>query len=227
MKKRVVLVSAAAAVLGLAAAILGFVAEGTKSNAFVGIDELRCVYRRTPALGCGVVAALFALAGLSIVTAASGCFGRFGGDAPAPGPRRSTAVKLSAVAWVLVAVAVVMFLFGASRNVGGTRDLPVSGSGRRYSRTYYYGCTVLKNGVFSTASIASALATGCAIAAYVYLQPSHETAPGQGQFVGSPGVAMGQPQWSQPYPPAYPPPVAYPPPSPYGGYGAKQPAVTA
>jgi hypothetical protein len=107
---------------------------------------------------------------------------------------------------VVVAVAAVMFLYGAAMNRGGTRDLSAS-RGRRYGRGYYYGCTVLKSGVFATASVLSAVATGCAIAAYVYFQRTDEPAPGQ--FV-APGVAMGQPQWAQPYPPPpYPPPMGY------------------
>jgi hypothetical protein len=132
MQKRVVLVSAAVAVLGLAAAALGFVAESTKSKAsyalhhpphlcssnlssaagslfvvvyfhwsaaqaFVGFVGQRCVYQRTPALGCGVAAALLALTGLATATAASGCLRRR--DAPAAGRRRAVAVKLSIIAW--------------------------------------------------------------------------------------------------------------------------------
>ncbi|KAG2659651.1 uncharacterized protein LOC120707926 [Panicum virgatum] len=220
MEKRVVLVSAAVAVLGAAAAVLGFVAEGTKSKAFVEFDGQRCVYRRTPALVFGVVAALLALA---LATAASGCFGR---GAPASGRRRATAFKLSTVAWVLVVVAVVMFLYGAAMNRGGTRGLSTSRRGRFYRRTYYYGCAVLRNGIFSTASILSAAAAACAVAAYVYLHQMDGPAP-PGPFA-APGVAMGQPQWAQPYPPPpYPPPMGYPAPPPYGGYGAKQPAGTA
>lgn len=120
---------------------------------------------------------------------------------------------------MLVAVAAALFLYGASLNRGGTRGLSTSRRGPRYSRTYYYGCAVLKNGIFSLASILSAAATACAVAAYVFLQRADEPYPQPGQFAG-PGVAMGQPQWAQPYPP---PPMAYPAPPPYGGYGAKQP----
>lgn len=66
----------------------------------MGFDGSRCVYRRTAALGCGVLAALLALAGLVLVSAASGCFGRYGGgSAPATGRRRSSALKLSILAW--------------------------------------------------------------------------------------------------------------------------------
>lgn len=67
----------------------------------MGYDGRRCLYRRTPALGFGVLAALLALAGLALATAASGCFGRYGrgGGAPATGRNRASAFKLSIVAW--------------------------------------------------------------------------------------------------------------------------------
>lgn len=79
MEKRVVLVSAAVAVLGAAAAVLGFVAEGTKSKAFVGFDRQRCVYRRTPALVFGVMPARYRL---QAVDRRLGASGGGGGDVP-------------------------------------------------------------------------------------------------------------------------------------------------
>ncbi|TVT99124.1 hypothetical protein EJB05_55533, partial [Eragrostis curvula] len=254
MQKRVVLVSAAAAVLGLAVAVLGFVSERARFKALVGYDGQRCVYRRTAAFGCGIAAAVLVLAGMAIATAASGCFGRR--SAPGGSGRRSTAVKLSTIAWALVVAATVMFLYGAWRNSGGTSGVSRFRGGQRFNRTYYYyGCAVVRGGIFATASIASAVATACAVAAYVNLhkqdeegqygepgggvammgqpqwsQPSYPPPPSQ--FAG-PGVAMGQPtQWAQPYPAAYPPPAGYPAPPPHHGYGAggyagKPPAGTA
>ena len=66
------------------------------AQAFVGFDGQRCVYRRTPALGCGVAAALLALTGVAVATAASECLGP---DAPATGLRRAVAVKYCKNAW--------------------------------------------------------------------------------------------------------------------------------
>jgi hypothetical protein len=136
-----------------------------------------------------------------------------------------------------VLVAAMLFLYGASRNAGGTSGQTRTRSGWRFNRNYSYGCAVLRGGVFVTSSIASGVATACAIAAYVNLHAA-EPEP-------EPGVAMGQPsQWPhQPYPPTAPgqfaqpgvamgqpqpyPPVAYPA-APHHGYGyAKQPPGTA
>ena len=63
---------------------------------FESFDEQHCVYRRTPALGCGVAAALLALTGVAVATAASECLGP---DAPATGLRRAVAVKYCKNAW--------------------------------------------------------------------------------------------------------------------------------
>ena len=71
-------------------------------QAFVGSDAFRCEYRRTPAFGCGIAAALLSLAGVALVTAASGCFGRFGA-AVAPAPARGTVRKVcAALAWYVL-----------------------------------------------------------------------------------------------------------------------------
>ena len=51
-------------------------------------DAFRCEYRRTPALAWGVLAAVLSLAAVALVTAASGCFGRFSAAAPGAAGRR-------------------------------------------------------------------------------------------------------------------------------------------
>jgi len=187
-------------------------------QAFVGSDAFRCEYRRTPAFGCGIAAALLSLAGVALVTAASGCFGRFGA-AVAPAPARGTVRKVcAALAWLLAAAAAAMFTYGASRNAGGTggftavRRRPGRSSD---GRDFDFVCTELRDGVFVSASLAAAAGIACAIAAYV-------DALRQRDQMATLGVALGQPQWSSQ--PPHPAPVAYP---PYGGYGGKQPAGAA
>ncbi|KAK3154585.1 hypothetical protein QOZ80_2BG0192530 [Eleusine coracana subsp. coracana] len=250
LPKRVVLVSAAVAALGSTAVVLGFLSESAKSKAFVRYDGQRCVYRRTAAFGCGIAAAALALAGMAVVTAASGGF--FGRRSYAAAPGRSSRSTLLIIAWVVVLVAAMLFGYGAWRNAGGTSGLTRSRAGWRFSRTYRYGCSVLRGGVFVTASVASAAAMACAVAAYVNLHTAqfaadpagvamrpppqwssqpYPTAPSQFAQPAGPGVAVGQPQWPQaPYPPGYPA-VAYPAAAPhhhgYGdGYAGKQPAGT-
>ncbi|RCV19957.1 hypothetical protein SETIT_4G017500v2 [Setaria italica] len=220
MQKRVVVVSAAAATLGLAAAVLGFAAEYFKHKAFVRSDTSRCEYRRTPALGCGIAAALLSLTGLALVTAASRCFRRRDDAfaAAAESDERRCVTKVCAtLAWLLVAAAAAMFLYGASRNAGRGRRGSFTAVERQPGRTFdfVYRCPELRDGLFVSASINAGIGIACAIAAYVDLHKKREH-----QTVTL-GVAMGQP-----YPPA---PVAYNPAQPpYGGYGgAKQPAGTA
>ncbi|CAN6245059.1 unnamed protein product [Urochloa humidicola] len=219
MQKRALAVCVAAALLGLAAAAMGFAAEYFKHKAFVGrTDALRCEYRRTPALGCGVLAAALSLAALALVTAASGCFLRCGAAAPAAegGRRRSTARNvLATLAWLLVLAAAVMFLYGASRNAGGTGSSFTAVSSRDGSGGFDFVCSELRDGLFVAASIKAAVGIACAIAAYVDIVRHRD------DRTVTLGVAMGQP--------TYPAPMAYPPAQPpYGGYGgAKQPGGTA
>lgn len=79
-------------------------------QSFVRFDGMYCVYRATPALGCGIAAAMFVLSGQAAVTAASGCFGRCrarrGEESSAPTPgeqrRRSVAAWLSVISWYVL-----------------------------------------------------------------------------------------------------------------------------
>jgi len=80
---------------------------GRAVQAFVRSDAFRCEYRRTPALAWGILAALLSLAAVALVTAASGCFGRFGtAAAPAAGRRRGGCARTAcaAVAWYVLLI---------------------------------------------------------------------------------------------------------------------------
>ncbi|CAL5020994.1 unnamed protein product [Urochloa decumbens] len=214
MQKRALAVSVAAALLGLAAAALGFAAEHFKHKALVGRSgALRCEYRRTPALGCGILAAALSLSAAVLVTAASGCFSRCGAAAAESGRRRATGRNvLATLAWLLVLASTAMFLYGASRNTGGTGNTFTTVRRRRPGggSDIDIVCSELRDGVFVSAAIDAAIGIACAIAAYVDIVRHRDRRVTLG------GVAMGQP--------AYPAPVAYPAQPPYGG---KQPGGTA
>ncbi|KAF8693728.1 hypothetical protein HU200_039146 [Digitaria exilis] len=210
MEKRAAVVITVASLLGLVAASLGFAAEYFKHRAFVGSDTYRCEYRRTPALGFGIVAALLSLSAVTLVTGASSCFGRCGAIATESG-RGCVWKVLASIAWFMVASATVMFLYGAAWNAGGTRGFttvsrPIGDNGRGFA----FVCPELRDGVFVAASIKAGIAVACAITAYADILKRRGRTP-------TLGVEMEQAA----YPAA---PVAYPhaPPPPYGGgYGAK------
>uniref|UniRef100_A0A0D9YUR2 Uncharacterized protein n=1 Tax=Oryza glumipatula TaxID=40148 RepID=A0A0D9YUR2_9ORYZ len=232
--------------LNLTSRVFFCVDRSMEMQSFVRFDGRYCVYRATPALGCGIAAAMFVLSGQAAVTAASGCFGRCrarrGEESSAPTPgeqrRRSVAAWLSVISWVLVAAAVAMFLYGASRNAAVRRGLAAAALGRRGRRRgggrgrNVYGCAVLGSGLFSAASVASLAASACGIAAYVYVEADGESLtltpttppPRPGGFAGAPGAATGGQPYFQPQV-AYPAtgyaanPAAAPPPPPYGGGG--------
>jgi hypothetical protein len=141
----------------------------------------------------------------------------FSDDTPRRGLSVFDSCLLPSARRLVVAAAAVMFLYGASRNAGGTggftaiRRRPGRNSDGGVS-TFDFVCDELR-GVFVLASIAAVVAVACAITAYVdTLQRRNQTATPP-----TLGVAMGQPD---------PAPVAYPAQPPYGGYGAKQPAGT-
>ncbi|KAM0887893.1 hypothetical protein ACQ4PT_028697 [Festuca glaucescens] len=208
---RVVVVSAAMAALVFVALVLGFVAESANSKSFVGYDGTYCVYRRTAALGCGIVAALFLIAGQTVLGASSGCFGRCGEARARPicARRRRIVASMYGIYWYVVrthshngtrknsikdshlcvglsrgrtlAVATTFMFLYGAWQNRAMTSRPTRG--RYHSRS---GCRmILGRGVFASAAASSALAFFFRITAYVYQEMSDPKEP-QG------GAAMGQ-----------------------------------
>ncbi|CAN6335873.1 unnamed protein product [Urochloa humidicola] len=165
----VAVICVAVAALALAAAALGVVGEATKSKAtksFVRYDEGSCVYRRTPAFGCGVAAAASLLTGQLVLTAAAGCWGQRRRTRPSDGRRAGVRVVVfsALLSWFLAALAASAFLVGAVKNQSGER---------RPSRgdvAAYYRCTVLVAGVFAGGSFLAIAAAAVGIGSYVALE---------------------------------------------------------
>ncbi|CAL4903612.1 unnamed protein product [Urochloa decumbens] len=166
----VAVICVAVAALALAAAALGIVGEATKSKAtqsYVRYDGASCVYRRTPAFGCGVAAAASLLTGQLVLTAAAGCWGRYRSRtrSPSGGRRAARVVVFSALlSWFLAALAASAFLVGALKNQSGERR-PSKGD-----VATYYRCTVLVVGVFAGGSFLAIAAAAVGIGSYVALE---------------------------------------------------------
>ncbi|CAN6330910.1 unnamed protein product [Urochloa humidicola] len=155
----------AVAALALAAAALGIVGEATKSKAtqsFVRYDGGSCVYRRTPAFGCGVAAAASLLTGQLVLTAAAGCWGRCRSRTR----RGGVVVCSSLLSWFLAAAAASAFLVGALKNQSGEWR-PSTSKG---DVAMYYRCTVLVAGVFAGGSFLAIAAAAVGIGSYVALE---------------------------------------------------------
>nr|CAB3459735.1 unnamed protein product [Digitaria exilis] len=173
----VALICAAVAALALVAAALGIVGEATKSKAmrstrirssFVRFDGASCVYRRTPAFGCGVAAAASLLTGQLVLTAAAGCWDRCrtrSGDR-----RRAAIVCSSLLSWFLAMMAASAFIVGALRSQSGERR-------PREGISTYYRCTVLVAGVFAGGSFFAVAAAAVGIGSYVALEEAACSAP--------------------------------------------------
>lgn len=134
-------------------------------QSFVRYDGANCVYRRTPAFGCGVAAAASLLTGQVVLAAAAGCWGH----CRARFDHRRAGVALSLLSWFLATLAACAFLVGALKNQSGQRR-PKEGV------TAFYRCTVLVAGVFAGGSLFSVAAAVVGIASYV----AHEARAGFG-----------------------------------------------
>ncbi|XP_062202967.1 uncharacterized protein LOC133905249 [Phragmites australis] len=165
----VAVICVAVAALALAAAALGIVGEASKSKSFVRYDGANCVYRRTPAFGCGVAAAASLLTGQVVLTAAAGCWDRCRTRSD---HRRLGAVFLSVLSWFLAILAACAFVVGAFKNQTAERR-------PKEDVATYYRCTVLVAGVFVGGSFFSVAAAAVGIASYVALEKAASAAPPQ------------------------------------------------
>ncbi|RLN30130.1 hypothetical protein C2845_PM05G08310 [Panicum miliaceum] len=169
LEGHVAVICAAVSALALAAAALGIVGEATsKSKAIrarthpsTSYDGATCVYRRTPAFGCGVAAAASLLTGQVVLSAAAGCWDRC--RTRADDVRRAGVVVSSLLSWFLAILAASAFLVGALRNQSGERR-------PRGDVSTYYRCTVLVAGVFAGGSFLAIAAAAVGIGSYVALE---------------------------------------------------------
>ena len=68
-------------------------------QSFVRYDGATCVYRRTPAFGCGVAAAASLLTGQLVLSAAAGCWDRCRARAGGDVRRAGAVVASSLLSW--------------------------------------------------------------------------------------------------------------------------------
>jgi hypothetical protein len=168
-------------------------------QSFVRYDGASCVYRRTPAFGCGVAAVASLLTGQLVLTAAAGCWDRCR-SRTRPDGRRAGIVCSSLLSWYgmfcpeigtgfawicttrserigrrarrfLAVLAASAFLVGALRSQSGERRP------REGIASTYYRCTVLVAGVFAGGSFLAVAAAAVGIASYVALEEATGSSP--------------------------------------------------
>ncbi|CAL4915988.1 unnamed protein product [Urochloa decumbens] len=191
MRMHVVVVCSVVGFLGLVIVILGVASEAATAQALVqgeyyyddGGLNVKCVYRATPALACGIVAALLALTAQVAVTAASLCCGCCRTWELPKEIRHVVGIVLSAVSWIVVIIVMVLFIAGAAMNTDQKRD-----------RTTDEKCPVDPgSALFAAATVFSLVATGLQIASYVLLLATPK-APTKPVATQQPELAMGQPK---------------------------------
>ncbi|KQJ96141.1 uncharacterized protein LOC104583607 [Brachypodium distachyon] len=193
-KKAAVIICGTASLLGLVAVILGFVGEATKSQSFGGYDGASCVYRSTPAVGCGLAGALFLLVAqvlLSSATACCGCCRPETRKIPQQ-TKRVFAIAMAVVSWILMFIAVWLFFSGAMWNTARHRK-PAEAPSKANSGEGE--CYVLQGGIFATASALSFVVVAFGIGSYFLLGAA--SGPPEMPTVQLGGIAMGQPR--EPY----------------------------
>ncbi|KAK9724088.1 hypothetical protein RND81_05G047300 [Saponaria officinalis] len=184
-RRRRLVISTVAALLGLASTALGFAAEGKRIKVSQ-VNEVSagvCSYPRSPAYALGITSALSLLLAHLILNFASGCI------CCRCNPYSSTArwtlsLLCFIVSWFTFVVAFLLLLGGAALNdEHGAENVYIS----------YYYCYVVKPGVFALAAILSCASVALSI--LYFLTISSKKSPFEGPAVpNQSGVAMGQPQ---------------------------------
>jgi hypothetical protein len=107
MRMLVVVLCSVVGFLGLVILILGVASQAATAQALDSVDldttggglNFKCVYRTTPALGCGIVAAVLALTAQVAVTSASLCCGCCRTWELRKGTRNVVGLALTVVSW--------------------------------------------------------------------------------------------------------------------------------
>ncbi|XP_066316676.1 uncharacterized protein [Miscanthus floridulus] len=190
MRVHVAVVCSAVGFLGFVILILGVAGEAATAQAYVwgpyddGSDG-KCQYRSTPALACGIVAALLAITAQVVVTATGLCCGCCRTWEVPTETRRIVGIVLSAVSWITVLLVVALFIAGAALNVDQERQPDADGHCYRAPGS----------SLFAAATVLTVAATGMQIASYILLQvtttPTSSTKPPMA--TQQPELAMGQP----------------------------------
>ncbi|XBJ10669.1 hypothetical protein VPH35_015487 [Triticum aestivum] len=166
MKITVIVLSVVVALFGVASAVLGFIAEGTKlTRNDIEVYSNECVYPDNPAYALGLLAALLLLLAQITVSAVGGCCGRcmprgggFSRSKAVAKSKRAIGAALCVLSWITALIAERFFLVGAAANIPMTRQ---TSQGR--------GCHSIKDGVFMMGAILSIVATVLGIISYIML----------------------------------------------------------
>ncbi|KAE9464614.1 hypothetical protein C3L33_03452, partial [Rhododendron williamsianum] len=195
--------------LGLLSAALSFAAEGTKTTVsqVVFTPPTSCIYPSSPALGLGLAAAVTLLVAQIIINVTSGCICCKRGSYQS-NSSWTIAVICFVVSWccmvtvdiagvnvsISFVIAFLMLLTSAALNEQGGEE------------NMYFGCYVVKPGVFAGAAVLSLATVALGIVYYLALESAKIKI---GSLVGTTAapnqssIAMGQPQFP---PPQFPPP---------------------
>ncbi|KAM0024199.1 putative modifying wall lignin-1/2 [Helianthus debilis subsp. tardiflorus] len=159
MESKVVGFCAFVAIPGMISAATGFAAEFTRFKADdVSIDDDSCVYRSSPALGLGIISAIFAVITQVYISIT------FGSCRCCRNDPNSTAISklLSVLSWIATVIAVVLLLTAVGLN---------SKEGGQVDSYGYFTCYVVKPGIFASGAVLALPSAVFGIAAYITAGP--------------------------------------------------------
>ncbi|KAF8779401.1 hypothetical protein HU200_002669 [Digitaria exilis] len=160
MDAAVIVLSFVVGLFGVASAVLGFIAEGTKlTPRDIGVDFYtgECQYPGNPAYLLALIAIPLLAVAQVIASLAAGCCGCCRPRHGASESKRVTGIIAAVLSWIAALLA------GAFYAEGAVWNFPVT----RWNDTW---CRVLNDGVFRRAALLSLAATVLSIASYVMLR---------------------------------------------------------
>ncbi|TVU19515.1 hypothetical protein EJB05_35666, partial [Eragrostis curvula] len=161
MRTGEIVLSAAVGLLGVACAVLGFIAEATKLTPDdIDVSRSDCAYPAKSAFALSLCALLLLVVSQIIASAAGGCCGCCRPRTSASETKRVVGIIASVLSWIAALIAGASYLQGAVLNAPVTRDVN------------YDGCYYLKRGVFTRAVVLSLIAAALGITPYIMLTRS-------------------------------------------------------
>ncbi|XP_057826314.1 protein DESIGUAL 2 [Cryptomeria japonica] len=184
MSKSGTVICSLVGLLGLIAAILGFVAEAkhVRAGEVKMTSSGRCLYPRSPALALGITAAVALLLAQIIVNSVVGCICCLYGNRYPPSSNRTIAVICLVVSWITFAIAFILLMAGAALNDKHNADI----------RTFGDYCYVVKSGVFAGGAVLALATVTLGIIYFITASAAKSSSE-----CGPQNIAMAQPQYGR------------------------------
>ncbi|GLJ11924.1 hypothetical protein SUGI_0180280 [Cryptomeria japonica] len=185
MRKSDKVVCSVVGLLGMAAAVLGFIAEAQR----VRIQEVRvtltgCIYPSSFAPVLAITGAVALLLAQVIANSVAGCICCTCGDRNPPNSHRTIAIICLATSWITFAIAFILLIGGAIVTSTHNEDM-----------TSGYYCKVVKSGVFASGAVLALATVALTIVYFIKASIAMNSSQYNPQ---NHSISMVQPQYKSP-----------------------------